>query len=394
MVARTPVILTWAPSSYSGWGVYGLNLFLEWADDPDWLPLTAMNFSRDWIVLDGLRRRRIEPFLQESLRLQNDVMSPNAGREVVTSGPVLHAIGNRFSAARPPQGALLRGRPNIGIMFFEHTSLGPAAVDAARAYSLIVTGSRWNEEVLRSAGVANVRTLLQGIDAGLFLAGPRAGWYRDRFVVFSGGKLEPRKGQDLVLRAFRAFAQRHPESLLVTAWQSPFPQFARALGAPLAPNGGVDVKGWAVANGLAAEQIIDLGPTTNSLMPPVLREADVALFTNRAEGGTNLVAMEAMACGVPCVLSRNTGHRDIMTAPGDPEPNCYPLERQSAVPDVDGGGTDGWGESDVEEAVEALEAVWRDRAEAATRAARGAATMAGLSWTAQARQLKEVIVNL
>jgi hypothetical protein len=39
-------------------------------------------------------------------------------------------------------------------------------------------------------------------------------------VVFSGGKLEHRKGQDLVIRAFVRFVQRHPDAVLVTAWGS------------------------------------------------------------------------------------------------------------------------------------------------------------------------------
>ena len=47
-------------------------------------------------------------------------------------------------------------------------------------------------------------------------------------------------------------------------------------------------------------------------MPDVLRRADVALFPNRCEGGTNLVAMEAAAVGVPVVLSANTGHLDVI----------------------------------------------------------------------------------
>lgn len=38
-----------------------------------------------------------------------------------------------------------------------------------------------------------------------------------------------------------------------------------------------------------------------------LAEADVALFPNRGEGGTNLMAMQAMASGVPTVLSANSG---------------------------------------------------------------------------------------
>jgi hypothetical protein len=35
-----------------------------------------------------------------------------------------------------------------------------------------------------------------------------------------GGKLELRKGQDLVVAAFRVFRQRHPEARLIVAWHN------------------------------------------------------------------------------------------------------------------------------------------------------------------------------
>jgi hypothetical protein len=57
----------------------------------------------------------------------------------------------------------------------------------------------------------------------LFRPRPKTGWHGDRFKIFSGGKLEFRKGQDLVLLAFRAFAHRHSDVLLGTAWSQPWP---------------------------------------------------------------------------------------------------------------------------------------------------------------------------
>ena len=47
-------------------------------------------------------------------------------------------------------------------------------------------------------------------------------------------------------------------------------------------------------------------------MASLLKQADLAVFPNRCEGGTNLVAMEAISCGIPTVLSTNSGHLDLM----------------------------------------------------------------------------------
>jgi glycosyltransferase involved in cell wall biosynthesis len=392
MGVRAPMFIQWQPLSFSGWGVYGLNLFLEWAADGEVMPLTTAPIDVRSLVIDGLRLQRLAPFFAESQRLRNEFLRNPAGTIVKVGVPVLEALGDGVGGGGGEQ-IVVRGTPTIGVIFFEDTQLSEQAIERAHRYRRIITGSLWNEEVLREHGITHVSTVLQGIDPALFHPAPRTGWYRDRFVIFSGGKLAFRKAQDLVLRAFGAFAQRHPESLLVTAWHSPWPRFARSfaeLGSgppvPFNDEGRFDLRAWVIAYGIAPEQVIDIGQVANALMPTVLREADVALFPNRCEGGTNLVAMEAMACGVPCIVSRNTGHRDIMDSS-----NCYALERQLPV---SGEGKDGWGESDVDEIVETLETVWRNRDDAAMRGACGAATMSKLSWSAPARALKETIATV
>ena len=219
----------------------------------------------------------------------------------------------------------------------------------------------------------------------------------DRFCVFSGGKLEHRKAQDIVLAAFRSFAARHPEALLVTAWHSPWAELARSLDVSglvspvrFGPDGSVDVTGWAAANGIDPVQVLDLGAVANHEMPAILREMDVAVFPNRCEGGTNLVAMECMACGLPVILSRNTGHLDLMD--GD---NCFALERQLPVAGHGAGLGDvaGWGETSVEEVVATLEQVFADRADARHRGQLAADSMRRLTWKQTADRLKGLILN-
>jgi glycosyltransferase involved in cell wall biosynthesis len=126
-------------------------------------------------------------------------------------------------------------------------------------------------------------------------------------------------------------------------------------------------------------------------MPAVLREMDVALFPNRAEGGTNLVAMEAMACGLPVILSRNTGHIDLID--GD---NCYPLDDQRPASRGFAGidGVPGWGESRIDEIVARLEQIFTDRAEARRRGQRAAEFMARLTWRETARRMKDIVMEL
>ncbi|MBL0374839.1 glycosyltransferase family 4 protein [Rhizobium sp. KVB221] len=389
-----PVVIHWGISSFFGWGVYGLNLALNWAGDSGIDARTSYPFQPDQVVIDPLRRLSLKPFEQQSRQLAEQLRG-REGRSVNIEAPVLVALGNDFSSSKGPQNTEIVGSPSIGVVFYELPQLSADTLERARKFPLIVCGSTWNERILRAHGVNNVTTVIQGIDPALFHQAPRQGILSDRFMVFSGGKLELRKGQDLVMAGFARFAKRHPEAMLVTAWHSPWPQLAKSIdisgkAAPLSFNdkGKPDLNAWARENGLEAGQFLDLGSVPNALMPPILREMDVALFPNRSEGGTNLVAMEAMACGVPAILSANTGHMDLIDGN-----NCYALEHQRSVAGDGAGVGDvaGWGESSVEEIDDKLEQAYRDRNDARRRGERGAAKLAGYSWSRTADQMRAII---
>lgn len=387
-----PLYFQWAVSNLFGWGVYGLNLLRHW---PEVAGAPAYTISK--VSLDGLHG--MDPLALRALAqplVDSDQMLYRLTNNLTTAedGIVLHSLGNQFLGATHPRDGGVTGRATFGVIFFEDTNLGDAA-EIAKDYRLIVTGSTWCEDILRARGIDNVATVIQGVEPSIFHPAPRAGWLKDRFAIFSGGKLEHRKAQDIVLRAFRAFASRHPEALLVTAWHSPWAAPALTLnGNPgvqpigLNPEGQVDVQGWVAANGISPDQFIDLGPTPNHLMPRVLREMDVALFPNRCEGGTNLVAMECMAVGLPTIISNNTGHKDLVATGA-----TYSLDRQGpAVSQWHQ--TEGWGESDIDEIVEALEAVWADREQARRRGGAAADAMAGWSWHRQIGRLRDVVMPL
>ena len=380
----------WGVSTLFGWGIYGLNLLRHW---PSASGASAHSLSPiDLQSLGGMDVLGLGAIAQSLVDSDTMRLRVEAGpRAVPLDGIVLHSLGNGFTGSTRPGAGGRCGRVTCGVIFFEDTSL-PDAASVCREYEMIVTGSDWCERMLRERGVTNVATVIQGIDPSLFHPAPRAGALAGRFAVFSGGKLEHRKGQDLVLLAFRVFAERHDEAVLVTGWHSPWPACALTINgnpavAPvgLGGDGRCDMTAWAIANGLSARQFIDVGSVPNHLMGRVLREMDVAVFPNRCEGGTNLVAMESMACGVPTIVSNNTGHLDL-AATGAP----YVLTRQAPVP-AGSARTEGWGESDVDEIVALLESAWTDSGEAARRGAAGARAMARWNWRDQIHRLHDVV---
>lgn len=381
------VVFDWGLSSFFGWGVYGLNLMLSWSQRPDLGAVCAAPFDMASIVLDPLELKLIEPFLKASvpiLRRRQSWAAPAMNLPTI----VLHALGNDLETGSA--GVPVFGDPTIGVIFSQDTCFTAVGHERAKQYPLIITGSRWNRDVLVAHGIHHVTTVIQGVDTAYFHPAPKRGIFRDKFVVFSGGKLERRKAQDLVVQAFSIFASRHPDAILLTAWGSPWPRFA----ATLAENQSIvpirfvndqtpDLLGWTQANGIPREQVFHLGATPQISMPQILREADVALFPNRAEGGTNLVAMECMACGVPTILSANTGHLDLIH-----DQNCFPLLQQNPI---SGAAHADWGESDVDEIVATLEFAYSNRQNAALRGARGAEFISRFTWSAQLEQFAEVL---
>jgi glycosyltransferase involved in cell wall biosynthesis len=294
------------------------------------------------------------------------------------------------NVTRPPNP---QSRDNsVAVIFFENNPLSTQDIENLRQFPLVIAGCSWGRDALAAQGITNLTTVMQGVDLDLFRPMSKRR-FKDRFVVFSGSKLEYRKGQDLVVRAFSRFAARHPEALLITAWRSPWEKdISGSINwSGRCPEFNPDedpeqsIPSWLMANGIAPHQFLCLNPFGNRLMPEVLREVDVALFPCRSEGGTNLIAKEALACGVPCILSANTGHLDLI---GDG--NCIPLTRQGRIPLA--GPFEGWGEAHVDEIIDALERVYDGSARPDASLARQ--TVADRSWQRYYTRLESHLESL
>lgn len=383
--------ITWSISNRFGWGVYGLNLVLETLKRPAPFPVCL-----NQIVTDSMSEELVHSIQRAiAFRQQNVPQLFRAGQTAqMQDSIVLHGLGNGMEW--PLISESVTGDSNIGVIFFEHTDISPAGKARLSKLNGTIAGSTWNADVLKGWGIENVRAVFQGVDTQLFYPRVKGGKYKDKFAVFSGGKLDYRKGQDIVLAAFKRFAERHDDVILVTAWQNLWPLTALRMtyGAHvdtlpmLRPDGTLNLTRWAAEHGVAPEKFVDLGMQRHEDMPEILRDMDLAVFPNRCEGGTNLVAMETMASGIPCVIADNTGQKDLISGE-----NCYALKTQSPVKG-EGFGTAGWGESDVDELVEAMESAYQNREDAVRRGRRGADFMHEWTWAKQIAQLLETIDEL
>ena len=284
--------LGWQITPWTGWGRYGLNLARE---------LRQCGYA---VVVDGIAEsRHLSPSEQQSLAGMTIVSERSSDAPPIPVAVSLQSFGNRGSCS--PRSPAIQAERTVGVIFSEDTRWQPDEVARINQCEAVIAGSSWHAAVLRAAGVHNVATILQGIAADLWCqTAPDPGFaerFAGRYLVFSGGKLEFRKGQDIVVAAFRRFHRQHPDAVLVTAWQNPWPQTMLGLGLAGHVEGlpevvkrpagdSLDLHSWAAAQGIERSAFVDLGLLAGHELPRIVKACDMAVFANRAEGGTNLVA--------------------------------------------------------------------------------------------------------
>ena len=283
-----------------------------------------------------------------------------------------------------------RGRQNFGYTFFED-ELTRHSLENAKRYDLILGGSGWCRDRLAERGISNCGVLIQGIDPSLFYPIAEGREEPERFILFSGGKFELRKGQDLVLKAVKILQDKYPDMWLVNCWHNIWPESMRLMThSPhirfeMHPGSWQDLMGRTyAANGLDPARIVTCDLMPADLQRELYRNTDIGVFPNRCEGGTNLVLMEYMACGKPVVASYTSGHRDIIT-----EKNALLLKdlKDYHIVGPDRQLVARWQEPSLDELIARIEWAYHRRDEIRRLGRNAGEDLKHLTWEACARQL-------
>lgn len=350
-MTQTQIIIGWELGDGHGWGIHGLYLARR------------------------LMERGFEPLslgptsISGTFPLPHPVMQAPGG---AGSAPAIIACGNNpgKTISYP-----LDPRSDAVIAVFEKTDWDEADFNFLRAARRVITVSDWNARFLKENGI-NAECAHLGVDPLMFKSVP-VDTPSDEFVIFSGGKPELRKGQDVVLAAFRYFQRMHPEAKLVTAWHNHWPATSRSLdqsphktGSPLG-----SVVAWSEACGVPLGTHRDVGLISRKDFAGLLRTVDAALFPNRCEGGTNMVAMECIAAGVPTILSNCPGHTDLI------KDGLATGVINTTLDSEYGPGTEHWAEPVFDSVLEQLETIYHDCMKARVLAAESAERIArGWNW--------------
>jgi glycosyltransferase involved in cell wall biosynthesis len=260
---------------------------------------------------------------------------------------------------------------------------------------MITTGSSWCESILRNYGFTNVETVIQGIDPTIFnpLHSEKE-YLRDIFVIFSGGKFELRKGQDIVIKAFKHMQDKYRNVCLINSWFNSwdfsFQTMSRSGHIVFSPPSGdyLSVMNKILMdNGINLDNVITLPLYPNIMMPRIYKNTDIGLFPNRCEGGTNLVLMEYMACGKPVIASYNSGHKDVLT-----EQNSLMLTEMRPVTfTANNQVTAVWDEPSLNETIEKLEFAYNNRDVSQARACRAGEDLSRMTWKHTAQNFYRIL---
>lgn len=296
------LLINWGLDGYTGWGWNGANL-ARYASLNGWQVFGRIDWSG----------------LPPEWKLEGWEVHPPDGK---TFDAAIFPAGNRHVAPIPTECA----KRCAVETFFEDPAITSQSVAAYGQADVVIVGSEWNRKLLESAGVKNVVLVHQGADAYGVAPPPKPTivWEGNPMPaspprrIFSGGKLEYRKGQDIVVAAFREYLKEDPSAILVTAWQHRFPWALEGLTkaghvktAPVMTEQGIDVLGWLEREGVPRANAVDVGRVPSYALQWVMALCDVAVFPNRCEGGTNLVAMECLRVGVPTLATINSGQMEL-----------------------------------------------------------------------------------
>ena len=255
----------------------------------------------------------------------------------------------QFAGPELEQITKFRGSPNVGYVFSEWEPITGKQKKNLKAFDVLIAGSEWNARVIRDAGFGCV-SVPQGVDTDVFKPSPRIS-LEDKFVIYSGGKYEHRKAQDLVIKAVKVLQERHDDILLLASWVN---IFSSAKG------------------GDPGLRMVELPLCGHEKLAHYMNQTDIGLFPNRCEGGTNLVMMDYLACGKPVVATVNTGQSDVLSVS-----YCEPV-----------GGNDS---EVVEQMINDVEMLYRDRGRLRRMGAAAREGMMKWPWSRTADSIEKAI---
>ena len=269
--------------------------------------------------------------------------------------------------------------PHIGFTIFELDTFTPMEMSHLQQQDALIVCTEWAKQVCFANGVSvPIHVVPLGVDRAIFHDDVRpksaAAIPTSDTVFLQVGKLEPRKGQRELLRAFEAAFTPRDAVQLVLHCHNPFVSRGAfdQLAAPF------DRSPMRHRITLMSSEL----PTARDVAQ-LMASADCGVFAVRAEGW-NLEALEMLSMGKTVIASDTTAHTAFLTSA-----NARLIAIDALEPAPGGTGRwAAWGDAQHGQLVEQLRAVHLERQQGClTKNAAGIDTATRLSWESSAHAL-------
>lgn len=275
--------------------------------------------------------------------------------------------------------------PRVGFTIFETDAFSDTELQHLRFQDAVLVCTPWAREVCYANGLSDrpVHIVPLGVDRDIYNehVTPARTWTETVFLQV--GKLEARKGQLELLRAFEAAFSPNDHVRLVLACHNPFVK-KEAFDAALAPFR---------ASSMAARITILCSELASSRdVAALMAAADCGVFPARAEGW-NLEALEMLSMGKAVIATAATAHTAFLSSQ-----NARLIAVDAMEPALGGsiaGHWPAWSAAQHEQLVEQLRAVHAERSSGAlTINEAGLATARAHSWDASAAALLTALSHI
>ncbi len=215
------------------------------------------------------------------------------------------------------------GSPMIGLPIFELDEVPEYDLQLFKTLDAMFQPSEWGKKILQQHGVEKVHVVPGGFDPAIYypemkLDQKMARIQRQGISFVHVGKWEPRKSSEEILRCFiRATAAPDVRANLLFHVCNPFD-----------PKWFEPIQRLLIQQGFTQSDMHFIRGETRILVPQERFKADTrklyqmaefGIWASKAEGW-NLPLLECLACGIPCLTTRNTAHADYLS------PEIYPTE--------------------------------------------------------------------
>lgn len=187
--------------------------------------------------------------------------------------------------------------PRIGFPFFEKNAFDTITQFHLKNQDLVIVASKWAKEIVERHGQPDVEVVNIGVDP-IFSPDFNA-FKRDKIVFLNIGKIEKRKGHDVLAQYFAEATEGIDDAELWMMWDNPF----------LKPE---ETQEW-VRNyrSILGQKVKFINRVSLKDLVNVINEADIGIFLSRAEGW-NMPLLECMACGKDIIATDYSAHTEFL----------------------------------------------------------------------------------